>query len=220
MDGYKIPKMFLPGFEELAKLEDENFKKLISIIKKVPVGVGSKTFHNSLKKGIKNQSIDDLAKTIYSLGALLILDVKNINQLIDDLLFSFKSQTNLKLNANKSKEFRERLGTILTNSRNIKLTFKAIDLRQENDRIYKTSRILSDIRVVFNEDLKNNDRYAVVIHQLKIESEKDGKKNNMFFALDFDDLIDFKEQIDRAIEKEEVLKNNYNMNLNFIELTQ
>jgi hypothetical protein len=220
MDGYEIPDIFLPGFEALLKLDAEDFKKVVNFLSAMPIGMGSKTFHATLSEKLKNRDISDLSPTLYSLGGLLILDVKDLNQLIEDLSISFKEQSDLKLTSSMLNKFKLRLKILFANSENLKLTLKTYSLCYENDRIYKDSRIVTDIRLVFNDDLKNSDRNAVVIHQLKIETLQNDERNYVFFALDADDLLKFREQIDRAIEKEKLIKDSYGKSVNFIDLKE
>lgn len=218
MDAFIIPDVFLPGFEELIKLDESNFKKAVKLLKKMPIGIHSKTFRESLKKEIKITNIDELTSTLYSLGGLLVIDDSNINQLSADLTVSLKELSKIKLTSKMLNKFQERLKILFVNCENLKITFKAFSLCFENDKVYKQGRIFTDIRIIFNNDLKDTHRNAVILHQLKIEFEKNEEQNNLFLALDSDDLLNLKEQIERAIEKEKQIKSSYGETVNIIDI--
>lgn len=81
---------------------------------------------------------------------------------------------------------------------------KAYALRNEYERILTDSRIMSDIRPVFDDDEKTPSiQAATVNHTLRLTYRAgDGKSHEFHLALDADDLGKLKAQIDRAIEKD------------------
>jgi hypothetical protein len=178
----------------------------------------SKTFRESLKKEIKITKIDELTSTLYSLGGPLVLDDSNLKQLSANLTDSLKELSKKKLTSKMLNKFQQRLNILFANCENLKITFKAFSLCYENDKVYKQGRIFTDIRIIFNTDLKDAQRNAVILHQLKIEFEKNEEQNNMFLSLDSDDLLNLREQIERALEKEKQIKNSYGETVNIIEI--
>jgi hypothetical protein len=81
---------------------------------------------------------------------------------------------------------------------------KALTLRNEYERILTDTRILSDIRPVFDDDQENPSmRAAIVNHTLRFTyTAGDGERHESHFALDVDDLEKLKTQIERALKKD------------------
>jgi len=215
----KIPKEFVSGFEVLINLSLEDVKKIASYISTIPSGCGPKEFISLLSTKFKIQNLNKLSSTIYSFGSILFNfneSNEDISKMLNDALIEAlkKNKDDRELDNQK-----EKLLIILNNSDNLKFTFKAIDLIADNDINYTNSRVFSDIRLLFDEDIKeNNNRKAVIIHKLKIESNKNGDSKDYYFSLDSNDLQKMKELINRAIIKDKQIKSDYS-NIEFIELT-
>jgi uncharacterized protein (DUF1778 family) len=84
---------------------------------------------------------------------------------------------------------------------------KAGHVLTEHERIFDDARILTDIRPIFHLDVSDKPNAAVLIHMLRVrERDSLGRQSVHFFALDANDLRSLKEIIDRAIKKEETLR--------------
>ena len=100
----------------------------------------------------------------------------------------------------------------------IAATNKAVDLRGEYDKIYVDSRIMTDIRPSFYEDIKKGFEIGAIVHNLRIEYHHGNKPHGqIFLALDNNDLAALKGQIIRAEEKEMSLRTNLKT-ISFIEV--
>ncbi|MHC9292037.1 hypothetical protein ACRCUN_06190 [Mycobacterium sp. LTG2003] len=94
--------------------------------------------------------------------------------------------------------------TALLNNATIQRYAKALTLRNEYERIVTDTRILSDIRPVFDDDEENPGiRAAIVNHTLRFTyTAGDGERHESHFALDVHDLEKLKAQIERALKKD------------------
>ncbi len=86
-------------------------------------------------------------------------------------------------------------------------TAKAGHILTQHERVFVRARILTDIRPIFHLNVSEKPRRAVIIHMLKI-SQRDNYGNfaDQYFALDSNDIRNFKTLIDRALKKETTLK--------------
>jgi hypothetical protein len=73
-----------------------------------------------------------------------------------------------------------------------------------HERIFLTARIFSDIRPVFGDSIESASA-AVVVHNLKITVRRNEKEEDIFIALDNNDLRELKEVVDRAEKKTKAL---------------
>lgn len=82
---------------------------------------------------------------------------------------------------------------------------KALDLRNVYENILHTSRILTDIRPVFDDDeIEDEVEAAMVNHILQLKYRTgEGDSRELHLAVDATDLRALQKQIDRALKKEQ-----------------
>jgi len=215
---FQIPEIFKPGFIALSALSKKDFDALLETIRSLPVGVGVREFQEALRK-TSLEDTNEISKTIFSLGNLLnstSIEI-SVEELSKDLADSFEEESDDQVTVDEKQDLIGKLVKILS-SENLNHTFKALNLISENDQIFREARIISDVRVIFNDDLKASTRSGVIIHRLKIEYQKNQSVKDFYLSLDSGDLQKLRKQIDRAIEKEKILKSDYS-NIKFIEIS-
>ena len=219
MAKYRIPEQFISGFKELSSLKKNLTYKISDILKKLDIGDGPETLAKKLSD-IKDLSKLDLSLISFTIFSLISLAQKeNIEHLVNNLTQAY-SLKNKEAKKDKITNLKNNLITILNSIDKINLTFKAIELQSEYDKIFTDCRVISDIRLIFLDKLDESPKQALVIHNLKMEYQQDEKIKESFFALDLDDLMKLKEQIERAIEKEKIIKGKINQEINFIEIKE
>lgn len=219
MAKYRIPEQFISGFKELSSLKKDLTYKISDILKKLDIGDGPETLAKKLSD-IKDLSKLDLSLISFTIFSLISLAQKeNIEHLVNDLTQAY-SLKNKEAKKDKITNLKNNLITILNSIDKINLTFKAIELQSEYDKIFTDCRVISDIRLIFLDKLDESPKQALVIHNLKVEYQQDEKIKESFFTLDLDDLMKLKEQIERAIEKEKIIKGKINQEINFIEIKE
>jgi hypothetical protein len=101
----------------------------------------------------------------------------------------------------------------------VRITQKAKELSLENKNNFYDARIISDIRMVFDdENMAKREQYAVVIHHLRLTHFSGYDKYDDFYVtMDLADLKKLQETINRAVEKESsIIQKNHD--LEFINL--
>jgi len=84
---------------------------------------------------------------------------------------------------------------------------KAGPVMTEHERIFEDARILTDVRLIFHPDLSEKPSTAVVVHMLRLTTrDMLGHRQAQYFALDSNDIRFMQQLLDRAIKKEETLK--------------
>lgn len=214
--SFRIPNNFVAGFEILHELSIDDVNEIASIIHHVPPGIGPRSFNSFLKSKFDKIQVSELSSTIYSFGNLLLNSKKSKEEIAQGLSNSFFDEIDIE----NDNMLQDKILVILNSAENLKQTFKAIDLISDNDIIFSNGRIFSDIRLLFEEsiDSYSTKRKAVIIHRLKLESNKNGDNKDYYFALDSSDLVKMKDLIDRAILKDSQIKNDYS-NIEFLDIT-
>jgi hypothetical protein len=224
MIRFQIPSAYLSGFETLLKLQSDQIDQIIQFLKTIPVGTGPKTFGELFDDYFEDQSAinHQLANTLYSLGSFKLGQDEKLSftEIIEGLTHSFASNSQNEYNEDDLKRLSENLTKVLQTGKKLTITFKAFNLLSANESIFRENQIITDIRLLFNEQLEDNDRHGLVIHQLKLNVEENGEQNDYYFSLTITDLQKLQEQITRAIEKERLIKEDYKNNISFINITE
>ncbi|MBN1197968.1 MAG: hypothetical protein JXA23_01360 [Bacteroidales bacterium] len=219
MAKIQIPKQFLEGFKALYAIDENDFQRLIDSLQIVPVGLGPNSFIKTLKSNLEYPWISQVAATIFSLGSLLESQEFTNDELSNELASAYGEGLDLTLAEEQKAIYSKRNKELLKNLGSLKLSFKALNLLTENNQNFVESHIITDIRLVFQEEIDQKNRNAVIIHKLKIDYRKEGEPKQFYIALDNNDLKKLKKQIDRALEKEEIIKKDYSNSISFIEIT-
>lgn len=219
MKSYSIPRIYFPGFQRIISLSQVELSELSSLIENLKVGeslqnvlIDRQDFQNSLS----NEDIHDIFRSLISLVGIFESSKRDI----DDFTTRF-SDSYLISNDSAEKDdgiiLKKNLSVLLKNFDSIRISTKAQEIILENTHNFSDSRIVSDIRLVFDSQLNENKKYAVIVHSLKLEYTKKESLKELFIALDLSDLETLKQVIDRAIEKDFIIREG-NHNFDFIEI--
>jgi hypothetical protein len=168
---------------------------------------------------MEENDIEEIIRAFFSLIRFSKDNSIEFNEFVEDITESITTSDEFQIE--DSKLLKNNLLYLYECRSNILLTIKANGLLGEYDKLFIDCRILSDIRIIFNDDLDNVEQAAVVVHQLKLDYVRHGESQQTFFALDSNDLQKLKIVIERALEKDKNIKSNvYRNNLEFIELTK
>ncbi|MFW5886139.1 MAG: hypothetical protein ACOCUL_00140 [Bacteroidota bacterium] len=218
MTKFQIPEAFLPGFMELSKLSPEDAEKIGILLNQIPVGATIQDFRETFTEAGLPENIQVTAETVFSMGALLAGETENdLTELATGLSKAFQEKNQGKITNEEAQQLKRNLLIILKNGDNLKKTYKAYQLFSENARIYRNSRVMTDIRLLFNDELDSNPRSGLILHQLKIEYVENEKPKSFFVSLDREDLVSLSENFQRALKKEESIKQNQDT-INFLTL--
>ncbi len=218
MTRFQIPDVFLPGFTKISELAAEKAEEIGDLLREVPVGINRQEFHTIFKDKVSGLE-SPFAETIFSFGGILANKKagEDIRELALSLTNAFKEKNEEKVSDTTAEQLNQNLLTILKNAENLEKTFKAIHLLSSNAHIYRDSVILTDIRLLFEDEVENAPKCGVVLHQLKIDYVENEKLKSLFVCLDNDDLNGLIENLQRAIKKEESIKKNQDK-INFISI--
>jgi hypothetical protein len=105
------------------------------------------------------------------------------------------------------KKLRKLLVAALSFERSVGTAAKAGVVLTSHERIFAGARIMTDIRPIFHLNVSEKPEAAMIIHMLKITQRDNYRRHDdLYFALDSNDIRALKELIDRAITKEKTLK--------------
>lgn len=208
-----IPDKFKEGFEDLITIEEDFFEKLVQVFSEVKIGTGPIEFSEEMKANLPDQATSNLSQVLYSFGSLLNNKAEISNsELAKELTEAYDELNNNDL-------LYKRLCSLFEAANNLKITVKALELLKENDNVYIGSRVLSDVRMILSEELTGNDNCALIMHNLRLNYLSNNEEKEFYISLDLNDLKKLQKTINRAIEKDETIKN-INNNLQFIYINE
>ncbi len=211
-----IPEPVLPGFKIISSFTQGDVGKLTSYLKNIPVGDSLINLNNDIEKLFDFKTASELLKTIMSFNELIGKKGETFDDVAKNLSESYNETVEGDVEVSKIKNLEDNLLQILKNYKNLGLSLKARDLMVENENNFQESRIISDLRLVFDDELENKKRHGVIIHRLHIEYRHQRTYKDIYVSLDLQDLQQLKEEIERAIKKHEIIKNDYKDSITFV----
>ena len=206
MAQINIPEKYHEALEKLSTLPDATFLKLLEALSNLPIKVHSRA---------------DLMGTISSISEISVGDAKDISDALLGFCMSCAScgketstyleefiqalEKSPKLDRTKLEVLKSRLNQIL-NIASFSIATKAASVLFEHDRIFGQARVLTDIRPVFDIQADRPPKAAVIIHNLSIHYQQDGKHKEFFLAMDENDIQTLIETLKRAKMKAESIK--------------
>jgi hypothetical protein len=144
----------------------------------------------------------DFDKASSLLDALLSLNAFRASHSysVEDVAEAVSVADGLREDGVDSGQFARRLTNVLGTA-TVTLTAKALDVGAADERIYHSSRIVTDVRPIFEDDPSKPPVSAVVVHSLQVTYHKDNRIESFHVALDDTDLTKLKEVVDRASGK-------------------
>ena len=224
MYKFRVPENYIHGFSILVLLDEDEIARVCNVIISSEAGLQLDGFTDLLKDqslDLTNAQLNELALAIYSLIQLKTETKTEIQLVVRDLVGSFFEGEYLELPADANiNDFKtsaaSNLLRIFQAEGNLPKTIKGLGLLMQNDKTYISSRILTDVRLIFDSKNAGDSDGAVILHQLKIVYNQNDEEKQSFYALDKADLLELKDNILRAIEKEEFISHNLSSNLQFI----
>jgi hypothetical protein len=216
MSKISIPERVLPGFDILSNLEKSKLNNLIGYLKNIKVGIKFDVLATELEEFFNPKDSNLIVLTLISFSELFENTDRNFNQLAEELATSYVEISNSEINLDTKNKLQNNLLEIFNNCNQLITTLKAKGLAVENENTLTSVKLLSDIRPVFNLKIEEKDRSAIILHKIHLEYQKESESKDIFITLDSDDLRILLKTIERAIKKDQIIRDDYQGVFNFI----
>jgi hypothetical protein len=209
MATLRVPKKNQSGLAKYINLNEETFGSVITTLENLPFAL---QFMEPLRKGVRSvegippADASSIGDALVSLYAAWSTSDRSSADFISDIVEGI-----IESNSDELAQFREskeRVWTRLTRLFEIPsltLAVKAEGFLFEFDNIFKSTRVLTDVRPVFDQDGKAP-RALTVVHNLRIHYHRGDKHEDFFVALDSKDLQKLIDSLVRAKDRSEALK--------------
>ena len=211
---YKIPVQDIPVFELIWSSPNEYIESINKGIKSLPHSMIPSKMVESIASEINvdGDDLGDILKIIYSLSLLRKEDDLDKESVIEAIVESLKETDNLFFKEiTEWDSLKEKLLSLMQFEDVVSLGFKALLLSMDFDKLYVDSKIITEIRPVFEDNSELGLANSIITHSLKIEYHfSDDTHQKIFITLDSENLQELKQQIVRAEKKEQQLENSLN----------
>jgi hypothetical protein len=199
----RIPKSVVEELVKIGELPDEQFEEIVSALESIPLSMRHYRIFDTAALKISK----DVQKHLDALFGLYVsraaADV-SISDYVTDIIENIKENPYATTADSVINTLNMRLARIF-DIKTVNTVAKAHNVLLEHQYTFHRARILTDIRPVFGEKLKESPT-AIIIHSLKLEYHQDGTHRAFFVALDSKDLESLIEVLQRAKAKAEILE--------------
>jgi hypothetical protein len=204
-----LNKQLLIGLETIKGLTEEQEKALTTVFSVIKPSLFIDTFISDVASNATSVGKDKIGVIIRTLCSLYTgVSVKGLSsaEFVDDVIDSFNEGKEKRISSKEKKSFSDRLARFLSFENSLGITSKAWEVMTEHGLVYCDSRILTDIRPVFENDPNKKPNHCVLVHTLRLSChENRNTHRELFIAMDETDLYELAGVVDRAIRKGETL---------------
>jgi hypothetical protein len=198
-----IPDQVRPGLQLLASLGPDQIARLLTAVRELKPRLQQLRYLTDLRMTlgpVTDIPTDPIIQSLLSLSA----NQEATGMSIDSFAAGIAYSPNLVLSDQQRPSLASALTGLLQVS-SLRVTGKAWDLLTENERNYALGRIVTDIRPIFEQT--GQPTAAVIVHQLRITfADKQGKLDDLYVALDDNDIARLQEVLGRAQAKSQSLQ--------------
>lgn len=207
----RVPRQYEEGLAKIRGLSDESAQELLSALRKTPPTYNQESLSTAIAEMVDTIAASDVGEVVPALLSLYSyrdysqLEIWDVARGVAQGLEENESKL-LRLSADDRPSFEERLAQLLSID-SLGVTVRAGMLSLENEHTFRESRIVTDIRPVFEPDEPEAAPVgAVIVHTLKISYRGDNNAKDFFVALDNEEVRELIGQLERARMKAESLK--------------
>ena len=192
----------------IATLPDSSVDELTQAIESSPITSESKDMAANIAghvHGIAQEELDDIVDLIYALYHVREYTELSKSRFITELVDGLREQAkDPRISSSDTSQLRKRFERLLSLGTLDTIT-KAITLQRNGERLFCDAQILSDLRPVFGDDVKQKPRAVVITHTLKLSYHEEGDHKSFFIVLDEVDLNALSDVVERAKAKADTL---------------
>ena len=210
---WKIPKDDLFALFKIDKLPVELVSELVSVLAVTPMPHDIEEMTEIVAEKVSSIPYDELMIIMRLIDTLYhIREATNVElpMFIDDIIegihySDYSDYEDIDLQGIEDVALKRKL-ELLLEIRNLKILSKATMIQRDGERLYCDSKILSDIRPIFEDDPSIMPSEAVITHTLKITYHLGRDRQEFHVILNSYDLATLHEVIARAQTKEKTLQ--------------
>ncbi len=195
------PKQYIEAFRALARMPDNDFEVLSELIADNVNRSAGRIIEKQAKEHLGIDSADELIPAMRSIVSFNEFQPTSLAELISNIAES----DSLALGDEDRARFTSRLTALVVDGPIQKLQ-KGHQLALDYRDVVVGTRIVTDVRPVFGEDIDYGPHAALISHILRIDSQQENQIESYFFVMEEQDLYTLQHAVERALVKAAALK--------------
>jgi hypothetical protein len=204
----RVPEQSFPALRELKKLSSGERQHVLTMLKEgtPTLKIESLTSKLAESSGIGYEPARLIVDFLVGLnGAREFLDLK-AEEFIKQFQTAIEELGKEDLRPDDWLEYSEIIRSSLSGDGALALSAKAVFLLRDHSHIFASARVLTDLRPVFRSEVVSDPAAFLAVHTLKISHETSLGVEEFYVAMDRADVLKVIEILQRAIQKEDSLK--------------
>ena len=211
MSALKIPKEYEAGIATIKKLSDSDADKILQVLKEASPGASPPEIVTKLHPILPTFSEDDVENLVEALHSMYLIRAHSdvsIEEFVNDLTDAIRESGNKDIQTSNPEELerlKSRFESLLTVGP-LSTQAKAHVLRQDFANIFWDAKIITDIRPIWDGDVKQPPEATVITNTLKLEYHHIGGHGELYVYLDKEDIETLMYVLQRAQDKMATLR--------------
>lgn len=192
-------------FELLMALSEESLEILIDALEKSDIGLFPEKLAENLYAdlGISKNDLVKILQLFFGINRLKQITGFSSEIIANDFIEAILETNNEKLKCDHCKEYILKVMSVGS----ISNTVNAADALANREKLLISTDIITDVRPIF----KGNEFVSsMILYSLKVEYIEGDNTKNIYFALDHNDLMSLKENIQNAELRENAIQSRFN----------
>lgn len=203
-----IPEGQIPLFEALVAASEDEISSLLEAVENAELQWSRAEFIRQL--ALSDHVPIDLARAFVAVATSLLSTSESaimpreslVDGVVNGVLLDSKP---IREDTKAQERLRTLLSHILERAGTLNVSNKIQRLAVDNERIFLSARIVTDLRPIFGSD-ESEVVASIPLHTLRVTSGTDGQERSSRFVLDRNDLVRLRTLVDRALAKEDALR--------------
>lgn len=207
-----VPPRHDAGLQAVLRMEDEELARLASVLESTQPTLERSAFARTVadKLGMRSRESDRIVSflvSLYTVRANLDLEIPVFADAFKGIARELAEEGRIDATEAQLDALPSRLERLLGLEDTVGVVSKAIYLWSQHENVFSDAQILTDVRPVFQSDATVAPAAAMIVHKLRITYRRPQERyaQDIFLALDSEDIASLRRALDRAEKKAQSL---------------
>jgi hypothetical protein len=210
MTALQIPQQHAAGLIKIRTLGEAHLNELIAALETAPPVLQRKELTALLASktsGSTEAELDQILGTLIGMLSTLFQFDLSSAEFAERVCRAMEESENeaLRISRKECDSFKHRLVKLL-DLEPLLYPAKAFNVLYDHDRVFVHARAVTDVRAVFGSDTEVPPKAAAIVHMLNITCQRGDGEENVYVALDSQDVESLITTLQRALSKTRSLK--------------
>jgi hypothetical protein len=205
-----IPKSALAMFQHLIRFSAPDFEAFLEALSRAAPSLDRDKFWSHVATHVPQIApavIESVLDELFQMDSAMSSMGMKANEFADSVAegAALSNSDTFPFEEKDAKILKDRLVKIFEGRKGFNITMKAMGILTDQDHVFLHSKILTDVRPVFDESGNAVDAF-VIVHMLRVHYIQDSDHKDFCVALDTSDIQGLREVLDRADTKAKCLR--------------